>query len=73
MYNVKMIVLEEEWKMKMFEGSFKPLMKNGQIRIPKFQKGFEPKNDRIWKRFLMEVISKDVSFSTSITLLNLEF
>jgi hypothetical protein len=27
MYNLKIVVLEEEWKMKMFEGSVKPLMK----------------------------------------------
>jgi hypothetical protein len=47
-----MVVLEEEWKMRMFEGSFKPLMKTGHIHLSKFQNGFEPKNDRIWKRFI---------------------
>jgi hypothetical protein len=47
-----MVVLEEEWEMKMFESSFKPLMKSGQIRLPRFQKGLKPKNDRIWERFL---------------------
>jgi hypothetical protein len=29
-----MVVLEEEWEIKMFEGLFKPLMKTGQISSP---------------------------------------
>jgi hypothetical protein len=31
-----MVILEEEWETKMFEGSFKLLMKTGQIHLPRF-------------------------------------
>jgi hypothetical protein len=54
--------LEEEWEMKIFEGSIKPLMKIRQIVSLDSKKDLSLKLIEFGRGFFIEVISKVLAF-----------
>jgi hypothetical protein len=68
-----MVVLEGEWKMGMFEGSFETLMKLDRFVSLTFIRDLSLKMIEFWNSSFIGIIAKDVIFPTRLTLLNLEF
>jgi len=69
----QMVVLEGEWKMGMFEGSFETLMKLDRFVSLTFIRDLSLKMIEFWNSSFIGIIAKDVIFPTRLTLLNLEF
>jgi hypothetical protein len=67
-----MIFLEGEWKMGIFEGSFKTLMKLDKFIFLTFIGDSSLKMIEFGKGYFIDVIAKDVSFPTRLALPNLE-
>jgi len=70
---VEMVVLEEEWKMRMFEGSFKLLTKIDKFIFLISRRDSTLKMLEFGIGSCIEVIANDVSIPTRLTSLNLKF